>query len=222
MKRLRRAAILAFVAHLVAGIAMAGLLAHGLETTPDLQTRLAYLVDHRVLWTMGWLTWTVAAFTILNFYLAFAGVHPPPSQLAVLLTVVALAPDLSAQAIEIGVLPGLAAQAIGNNATPELFLILHRVAVMLSGFVANTLYSLTALLLAWTARRVYPSWVTATGVAVAIFGFSLSIAALLGSTSGMFWTNVFLVPAILLWLAAVALISPVGVSSSNFPKSKRR
>jgi len=222
VRRLRRAAILSFVAHLVAGIAMAGVLTHGLETTPDLQARLAYLVDHRVLWTLGWLTWTAAAFTILNFYLAFAEVHPPRSQFAVLLTVVALAPDLSAQAIEIGVLPGLAAQVVGENATPELFLMLHRVAVMLSGFVANTLYSLTALLLAWTAHHAYAWWVTSTGVAVAVFGFSLSIAALLNSSAGMFWTNVFLVPAILLWLAAVALISPVGVSSSIFPTSKRR
>ena len=220
MKRLRRAAILAFVAHLVAGIAMAMVLIHGLETALFLQPRLAFLVEHRVLWTLGWLTWTVAAFTILYFYLAFAEVHSPPSQFAVLLTVVALAPDLSAQAIEIGVLPGLAAQLAGSNGTPELFLMLHRVAVMLSGFVANTLYSLTALLLAWSARRAYPSWVTATGIAVAIFGFSLSVAALLDSMAGMVWTNMFLVPAILLWLAAVAVIFPAGVSSPNSPKSK--
>lgn len=217
MTRLRRAAIAAFCAHLIAGIAMVLVLTHGLETTPDLQERLAFLVNHRTLWTLGWLTWSAAAFAILYFYVVFAEIHQPRSQFAVLLTVIALAPDLSAQAIEIGVLPGLAAQAFSKNAAPELFLTLHRVAVMLSGFVANTLYSLTAVLLTWAARHAYPSWVTGVGIAVGVFGLALSLSALLESTTGMFWTNVFLVPAILLWLAAVSLIPPRSGSRSRVP-----
>jgi len=32
------------------------------------------------------------------------------------------------------------------------------------------------------------------------------VAALLDSVGGMFWTNVFLVPCLLLWLAGVAII----------------
>ena len=112
------------------------------------------------------------------------------------LTVAALGPDLAAQAIEIGVLP---------NAAPDLFLALHRVAVMLSGYVANGLYSVTALILVWGARHAYPAWVSIIGLAVGVFGIALSVAALLDSVDGMFWTNVFLVPAILLWLLAIAM-----------------
>jgi hypothetical protein len=205
LKRLRSAAILAFFSHLIAGLSMALVLRRGLETTPDLQQRLSFLVNHHGLWTLGWLTWTFAALTILYFYVAFAAVHQPSSRFAVLLTVAALGPDLAAQSIEIGVLPSLAAHEFSANAAPDLFLTVHRVAVMLSGFAANGLYSATALLLVWGARHAYPAWVSAVGTAVGVFGIALSIAALLDSVAGMFWTNVFLVPAILLWLLAIAM-----------------
>jgi hypothetical protein len=153
------------------------------------------------LWTLGWLTWTAAAVAILYFYMTFADTHAT-SRFAVLLTVAAIGPDLAAQSIEIGVLPALAADP-STKAVPELFLIMHRVAVMLSGYLANGLYSATAIMLAWAARHKYPGWVSWTGIAVGVFGAALSIAALLDSAAGMFWTNVLLVPAILLWLAAV-------------------
>src|SRR5262245_31148323 len=184
---------------------MALVLRRGLETTPDFQQRLSFLINHRALWTFGWLTWTFAAITILYFYFAFAEVHEPSSRFAVLLTVAALGPDLAAQSIEIGVLPSLAVHEFNANAASGIFLTLHRVAVMLSGFAANGLYSATALLLVWGARRAYPSWVSIVGTAVGVFGIALSIAALLDSVAGMFWTNVFLVPAILLWLLAIAM-----------------
>ena len=121
----------------------------------------------------------------------------------------ALAPDLSSQAIEIGVLPTLASQALGPHGSPEIFLHLHRIAVLLSGYLANGLYSTSALILAWSARHIYPAWITAAGLAVAAFGFALSVAALMDSVAGMFWTNVFLVPSLLLWLGALAIIPPM-------------
>jgi hypothetical protein len=206
--RLRRAALIAFLVHLIAGMAMALVLRYGLETTADLQARLAFLVNHRAAWTVAWLTWTAAAVAILYFYVAFADAFQSP-RLAVFLTVAAIAPDLASQSIEIGVLPGLAAHDV------QMFLLLHRVAVMLSGYLANGLYSATALILAWTARRAYPAWITGAGLAVAVFGAALSVAALLDSVAGMFWSNVFLVPAILLWLAGVALIPPTSVGHSR-------
>ena len=194
MKRLRRAAIIAFLVHLLAGISMALILRRGLDTNPDFQDRLSFLIQHRALWTFGWLTWTAAALAILYFYAVFADEHRV--RFAVLLSVAAIAPDLSAQAIEIGVLPGLASR--------ELYLALHRAAVVMSGGVANGLYSATALILAWSTRKAYPPWIWMAGVGVGFFGFMLSAAALLDSVTGMFWTNVLLVPAILVWLAGIA------------------
>jgi len=189
---------------------MAFVLRRGLETTPELRERFSFLIDHRTLWTLGWLSWTLAALAILYFYFTFANVHFRSSRFAVLLTIAALGPDLSAQAIEIGVLPPLAARAFSSDAASELFLTLHRAAVMLSGFVANGLYSTTALILTWGARGAYPSWVS-------IIGIALSVAALLDSAAGMFWTNVFLVPAILLWLAAVAIVPARRKHGSDSP-----
>jgi hypothetical protein len=203
LNRLQRAAWIAFGAHLIAGCAMAFVLSRGLETTPDLHERLTFLVDHRAMWTFGWLTWTAAALAILYFYISFAEAHDVSSRFAVWLTVAAIGPDLAAQSIEIGVLPMVAAHVYGTNEA-SLFLLLHRVAVMLSGFAANTLYSATALVLAIQARGRYPAWITVAGVFVGVFGFALSVAALMDSASGMFWTNVLLVPALLIWLAAVA------------------
>jgi hypothetical protein len=206
--RLRTAAVLAFCAHLLAGLSMAFVLRRGLETTPVLQDRLAFLVNHGALWTTAWLTWTAAAIAILYFYLTFAEAHLPTSRFPVLLTVIALGPDLAAQAIEIGVLPSLASHALSTNIAPDLFLTLHRVAVMLSGYLANGLYSVTAMILAWRARDAYPRWVSVVGVAVGFSGIALSVAALLDSVTGMFWTNVLLVPALLIWLAAIAITAP--------------
>lgn len=208
MNRLRRAAVLAFCAHLVAGLSLALVLERGLETTPEIQDRFAFLVNQWALWTLGWLTWTVAAISILYFFLAFADSHYIRSRLPVYLTIIAIAPDLVAQAIEIGVLPSLAVDAFSRNGVPELFLALHRVAVMLSGCLANGLYSVSAASLAWMARHAYPAWITALGIAVGVFGLALSVAALLDSVAGMFWTNVLLVPALLLWLAVVAFTPP--------------
>jgi hypothetical protein len=136
---------------------------------------------------------------ILYFYMVFSETHLPSRRFALALTVAALGPDLAAQAIEIGIRP-----------TPEnssTFLLLHRVAVLLSGYAANGLYSLTALLLAWYARRVYPQWLTGVGIAVAVFGFALSVAALFDSAAGMFWTNVLLVPSLLLWLGGIGVVA---------------
>jgi hypothetical protein len=181
---------------MLAGASMALILRHGLETNPDFQARLSFLAGHRALWAFAWLTWTVAALAILNFYDALARAHQL-SRFAVLLTAAALGPDLAAQAVEIGVLPSLTDRA-------DLFLILHRVAVLMSGYVANGLYSLSALVLAWRSRAAYPPWVWSAGLAAGAFGFILSAAALVDWTAGMFWSNVFLVPAIIVWLAGVA------------------
>ena len=178
---------------------MALVLRRGLETNPDFQDRVMFLMNRRALWTFGWLTWTAAALSILYFYNAFAEAHQPAMRFAVFLAVAALGPDLAAQAIEMGVLPGLANR--------ELFLSLHRASMMMTGFAANGLYSLTAFLLALSTRRAYPWWVWLAGVAVGMFGFALSAAVLLNSVAGMFWTNVVLVPTLLLWLAGVAKMS---------------
>jgi hypothetical protein len=214
--RLSRAAWLAFAVHLMAGLAMALILRHGLDTNPDLTARLRFVAEHRLSWTAGWLTWTVAAVTILNFYARFAmahrsrGVSPAPLRTAVLLTIVAVAADWTAQAIEIFVLPGLASPA---NVTG--FLAWHRAAVVLTGFLANGLYTISALLLVWASRHVYPRWIQVAGFVVVAGGTLLSAAAWVDSAVGMLVANILLVPGLLVWLAGVACSSSLSGTTSG-------
>jgi hypothetical protein len=204
--QLGRSAWLAFAVHLIAGLAMAVILRHGLETNADLPDRLDFVARHRLAWTAGWLTWTAAGATILIFYARFAAAHrsrgvpASPLKTAVLLTMVAVAADWTAQAVEMFVLPGLA--GAGNAAA---FLGWHRTAVLLTGFLANGLYTLSALLLVWASRQAYAGWITAAGFGVVASGIALSTAAWAGSVAGMVFANVMLVPCLLAWLAGVAI-----------------
>jgi hypothetical protein len=204
--RLRRAALFALALHLIAGVLMALVLRQGLETNPDLHDRMTFIVSHRVIWSFAWFSWTASALAILYFYISFAAV-PERSKMpfAVMLTIAAIGPDLAAQTIEIGMLPPLADRLLQTNAVPDLFLQMHRIAVLLSGYLANGLYSLTALMLTWSARHNYPRVVSFLGTLVGISGLALSAAALANSEEGMFWCNVVLVPAILLWLTGCAI-----------------
>ncbi len=245
-RRLGIAALASLLAHLVAGLAMAAILGRGLETQPDLAERLTFIANQRWLWIGGWLTWNAAALSVLYYYAAFSWLHrlhggsggaasatlttssatskssqwfvpEAPLRLAVLLAIVAVAADLSAEAIWMGVMPTLASQALeqpaGATATPQWaespavaqFVLVHRAAEMMSGYLANGLYTLAAVMLAWSARRHYPPWVLAAALVVGVSGAALSASVLAGSLFGMFWSNVALLPAILVWQAGVAI-----------------
>ncbi len=222
-RRLARAALLSLGAHLAAGLAMAFILRHGLETNPDLADRMRFLANNRGAWTAAWLTWSLAALSILYFCRCFVAAHrdlakPGPRaqgtalDWAVPLAMAAVCADLAAQVMELTAVPYLA--GVGFNLwrdgvpAPQagaVFLAWHRKAVLLTGFLANGLYTLMAGLLAWSGRFNYPRWVGAAGVCVVVSGTALSAAALAGSASGMFWSNVVLVPSILAWQAGVAM-----------------
>jgi hypothetical protein len=87
------------------------------------------------------------------------------------------------------------------------FLLVDRGAVLLTGFLANGLYTSAAAILALSSRRSYPLWTWSAGAAVGVAGTLLSLSALAGSTSGLFWTNAMLVPLLALWQLGVALAS---------------
>ncbi|MCH7720559.1 MAG: hypothetical protein IH988_06155 [Planctomycetes bacterium] len=217
--RLRVAARVALATHLLAGLAMATILRHGLETNPVLGDRVRFIADHVVLWRVAWLSWSAAAVSILYFFASFVSAHGTPLAdpaggrgLVLMLAVVAVATDLTAEAIEIGVAPGLARQAIAemavtdaSHSTVTLFVAFHRTSVMLSGFLANGLYSVIALVLSVVGRREYPKWVSWAGVGVGLSGILLSVACLIDSVRGMVWSNVALIPLLLVWLAGVGL-----------------
>lgn len=200
--RLRRAAWLAAATHAVAGLALLLVLRHGLDTNPSLEARARFVAEHGAQWTSAWLTWNAAALSILYFCVAFAAAHwsehdTTTLALAVAVCTAAVACDLAAESILMGLLPGLTSDAAG-------FLLWSRSAVLLTGYVANGLYTLATLLLVWATRRAHPPLAVAAGLATAAAGVALSAAALAGSVAGMFWSNAVLLPSLLVWLAAVA------------------
>jgi hypothetical protein len=202
---------MALATHLAAGLATAFILKPGLETNPDLPDRLRYIAENESLWIAAWLVWNTAALSILFFYASFVAVHDaagsPASlpRLALLLSVAAIVPDLTAESIEMGLLPRLAEQALADTPSSALFLAVHRGAVMATGYVANGLYSLSALLLVWSTRRAYPVWIVGSGLTVAASGLFLSAAVLADSVSSMVGAHFVLVPSLLAWQAGVAL-----------------
>jgi hypothetical protein len=84
------------------------------------------------------------------------------------------------------------------------FLAWHRAAVVSTGFLANGLYTISALLLVWASRRAYPRWIQVAGFGVVTGGSILSTAAWVDSPVGMLVANILLLPCLLVWLAGVA------------------
>lgn len=203
-RRLSEAAWLAVGVHLAAGLAMLLILERGLETNPDLSDRMAFVASSAA-WKAAWFTWAAASASILYFMLRFAQALPLPSaRLAFALTVIAVPLDLAAQWIEAFVLP--------SSPSPDGFLRTHRLAVLLTGFGANSLYTLAAGAAAVAGRRRYPAWITGSGAGVVAAGSALSIAAALDSMRGMFFANAFLVPFILAWQGGIAAFERRGAA----------
>lgn len=197
MRRLGRAALLSLGVHLVAGAALAFVLWRGLGTNPDLSDRVRFVDEQRWLWRAGWACWNAAALSVLYFFWSFAAAHRGRAGLgraALTVACAAVAADLTAEAILMWRLPGLAAAEL---------LLWDRRAVLLTGFLANGLYTGATGMLAWSARAHYPAWLSGAAALVVAAGAGLSWAAWLGSIPGMFWANAALVPAIVAWQAGV-------------------
>ncbi len=74
-RRLRVAAWVGFVTHILAGLAMLTVLRNGLETNPVFFERAKYIADHVGLWRLAWISWSIAAVAILYFFATFVWAH---------------------------------------------------------------------------------------------------------------------------------------------------
>ena len=196
---------------------MAIVLRQGLDTA-DLPQRLAFIAEHGALWISGWLTWNLAALAILYFYFCFAEAHAENNfagsllRFAVLLTASGVALDFFAEAIEMGVLPNLARMSLVHAGSVsssfiEIFLTMHRAAVMMTGCFANELYTISAAILIYATWHKYNWLVKGPGCLLVIGGIWLSVACLYNSVSGMFFANLILLPSLILWLLGIAFES---------------
>ncbi len=206
-RQLEVSAWIALALHALAGLALLALLRDGLDTNPDPAARLRYVQDHSAAWMFGWLSWHAASISIVVFFLmlyraADAVRESASGPIAVVLVIIAAAMDLAGQSLLIAFAP-----SDQDAASIEAWFTIQRIAVILSGYAANSLYSaatLLATLLLWPWASRFAS---ALGLLVFMTGMALSVAAFAGSAEGMFWTNAVLVPAILGWLGGIALLS---------------
>lgn len=116
-------------------------MAGGLPTNPDLPGRMQYLAMHTTRWQLGWLNWMTAAIGLLVFCHLLAAYIPagPLRRIGLALVGIGIAPDISAEMLYAWVLPGI--RDVGT------FILLDRIAMLLTGFVGNGAYCLGGLCL---------------------------------------------------------------------------
>ena len=214
-KRLCDAAVFAAIIHLLAGIYMVLVLQYGLDTA-EFTHRLVFLSTCKPSWIIGWLLWTLADLAILYFYCSFVEAHRNLEnhlsaliRYALYLAVAGFALDLIAEIIEISVLPELANKILTGTSTvalvnSELFVTLNRLSIMITGFLANGLYSIAAGLFIFATKQRYTPLTQLAGWLVVISGFYLSAACLVNSIPAMIAGNAVLLPFLIAWLLGIA------------------
>jgi hypothetical protein len=120
---------------------MAFVMASGLPTNPSMDSRIAFLAEYTTVWQLGWFNWMLCALGLLAFSTLVAQ-YVPGRMLrtyALILIGIGIAPDISAEMLYAFVLP-----EIKDTST---FLLLDRIAMLLTGFVANGVYCIGGLIL---------------------------------------------------------------------------
>ena len=196
----RHAPTAAYVAagvNLAAGLVLLLALRHGIPAgESDLSARITYVGDHALVWRLGWLVWNLAAISLLGFFVVLAARwrerSPILCGLALLCAAAGLAADLGAEAILAVVSPGLRGK---TYATVE------SVAVALTGYLGNGLYSVGGILLTVAGRRDLPPALLRLAAAVWAVALWLSVATLVSSNAGQFASAAALMPLFVLWAA---------------------
>jgi hypothetical protein len=194
-----RLAYLAAGLNLAAGLAMLVLLRPGLPApTTTVEARAEYVVANPVAWWLGWLVWHAAALALLAFYAGLAGLWwrwgPIRCGLALLCAAAALAVDLAGQALYVGLPPQLDVAGFG---------VLETAAIILTGYVANGLYTLAGVLLVWVGAAVLPRSLVALSLPVWAAGAALSATSLVQWSAGQIGSAALLIPLLALWATLV-------------------
>jgi hypothetical protein len=158
--------------NLVAALVLVLVLRPGTEAVADMGSRLAYVVEHPVVWRAGWAVWIAAALSLLAFYCWWGSRLPSRrwALAAVLVAAAGLAFDLTAEALMIGWLP----QDFGSIAP---------IATILTGGLGNGLYTVAGAMLTLRTPALRPPFALLTW-AVWGAGFGLSACTFAGFFPG--------------------------------------
>jgi len=190
-----RAAYAAAALNLAAALAMLLILREGLPVTGSVSAgRAAYVGGHTVIWRIGWLFWHGADFGLLAFYLALASRWrrrgPIRCDLALVAATAGFAADVAAQTLYMGLGPAASAASFGT---------MEAVAGLLTGYMANGLYTVAGILLVWAGASELPRSLLLLSLPAWLAGIALSVASLVGSTTGQLWSTAALMPLFVVW-----------------------
>ena len=186
-------------ANLIAAICLATILRPGLPGQGRSGAeRVSYISRHIWVWRLGWISWHAAALTLIALFVVLA-LHerdrtPALAVLALSCAGAGLAADLSAEAALIALLPGLSGTA---------FVHAERAALLITGDVANGLYSLAGLFLTLAMWRSIGPGLRAVAMVVWIAGFALSAATIVDSTTGEAAATAIVMPAFVLYAVLI-------------------
>jgi hypothetical protein len=190
----RKIAFLTAAANALAGLAMLFVLRMGLPPE-GLSVRSAFILSHRVAWRLEWLSWNVAAITLLALFLALASrwrkEAPFLCGLAIVVAAAGLAADLGAE----GLLAGFTGSTLHDLS------LVQSEALLLTGYVGNGLYTVAGILLTAAGRKELPKGLLGLAGLVWVTGLWLSAATLLGSSTGEAVSTAILMASFVLWAA---------------------
>ena len=201
-------AYLAAVLNAVASVLMVAVLRTGLPGGSDTSAqRLAFIQGHVWQWRVGWLTWNLAALSLVALYVALgraAGAQETLLvRLALLFAAAGLAGDLTAEALIMGLEPSL---------SPSAFAVAERATLLLTGYLGNGLYSVAGAMLTWYLRRALPRWLVAVAIALWTAGLALSVMTMIDSTAGEVVTTGAVMVLFVAWAGLVGRWAQHGAS----------
>lgn len=199
-----------FAVNLTASLAAALILEPGATTHP-LEERARYVAEHARGWRLAWFVWMAAAPSLVGFYAALAATLRPETKrlrlLAVGIAGAGMLADLYAEALLAFRLPAAYREFLaGGGAFGEVLRLEDR-AALLTGALANGLYTIAGAMITFAAAVTpgFPRTAVLLGAPAWLCGAALSIACLarhpLATAVTMAATMVFF----LAWIAFVIL-----------------
>lgn len=147
------------IANAVAAIALATVLAPATPLAADPAERVSYVREHLLVWRIGWGTWMVAALTLLWFYVWWRG-HVGGPRTAVAVAATGLVFDISSELLLM-------------VSAPDRYLDVAPLAYLMTGAIANGLYTVAGIVLTLATplsavERVWAAFLWSAGVALSL------------------------------------------------------